>query len=256
MTDTTKHILAISGGKDSTALALRMREVEPEKDYEYLITPVGNELPEMAAHWSKLENLLGKPLHRLKPFTDGDGLLWLIEHYSALPMIRQRWCTRQLKIEPTIVYLMENTPCVQYVGLRADEETRGGIYGDFPGVEQRYPFREWGWTDTDVWDYLAEKGIRIPKRTDCAFCYGQRIGEWYRLYRDNSHLYEQAVAIEERTGHTFRSPSRDSWPASLAELAKMFDTRIPRGEARPGSIQLDMWDAGEAEEKPCRVCSL
>ena len=56
-----KHIVALSGGKDSTALALRLAEVEP-RDYEYLCTPTGDELPVMEAHWRHLETLLGGPL--------------------------------------------------------------------------------------------------------------------------------------------------------------------------------------------------
>src|SRR5262249_17220936 len=74
-------------------------------------------------------------LVRLGPYSEGDGLVRLIDRMNALPNWRQRWCTRILKIEPTIAYLKINAPCVQYVGLRADEETREGIYGSFEGVE-------------------------------------------------------------------------------------------------------------------------
>jgi predicted PP-loop superfamily ATPase len=31
-----KHVVAISGGKDSTALALRLRELNPDVDYTYV----------------------------------------------------------------------------------------------------------------------------------------------------------------------------------------------------------------------------
>ena len=56
-----KHVVALSGGKDSTAMALELNAREP-RDYSYLITPTGNEPPEMVAHWSRLECLLGKSL--------------------------------------------------------------------------------------------------------------------------------------------------------------------------------------------------
>ena len=45
-----KHVVALSGGKDSTALALRLAEIEP-REYIYVCTPTGNEPPEMFAHW-------------------------------------------------------------------------------------------------------------------------------------------------------------------------------------------------------------
>ena len=38
------HVVGLSGGKDSTALALRLAETSPQ-DYVYLCTPTGDELP-------------------------------------------------------------------------------------------------------------------------------------------------------------------------------------------------------------------
>jgi len=52
--DPPRHVIALSGGKDSTALALALHEREP-RDYDYVITPTGNELPAMKVHWAKLE---------------------------------------------------------------------------------------------------------------------------------------------------------------------------------------------------------
>ena len=60
-----KHVVGLSGGKDSTALALRLAELEP-RDYEYICNETGNELPAMQEHWSRLEQLLGKPIKRVR----------------------------------------------------------------------------------------------------------------------------------------------------------------------------------------------
>ena len=177
---TTKHIVALSGGKDSTAMALRLSELEP-RDYEYVITPTGDELPEMFEHWRRLGELLGKPL---QPITSGHSLQGLIRKWNALPNWRQRWCTRVLKIEPFNAYLLSQLPAITYVGLRADEEERrGAIYGGVDGITQRYPLREWGWGIDEVRGYLTDLGITIPQRTDCARCFFQRAGEWYELWR-------------------------------------------------------------------------
>lgn len=239
-----KHVVGLSGGKDSTALALRLVEIEP-RNYEYLITPTGNELPEMLQHWLKLELLLGKKLIRV---TANKDLLGLIEFFAALPNHRQRWCTRMLKIEPTIAWIKENSPALLYVGLRADEELREGIYGD--QVTSRFPLKEWGWKLADVQAYLRKRGIKIPKRTDCAWCYGQQLSEWWNLWRDHQELYREAVDIEAKYGHTFRSPTRDSWPVKLADLAKLFEA----GKLPPrADNQLDLMDT---EYQACRACSL
>lgn len=61
-----KHVIGLSGGKDSTAMALRRMELEP-RPYEFICTPTGNELPVMLAHLANMEKLLNTPLKRLGP---------------------------------------------------------------------------------------------------------------------------------------------------------------------------------------------
>lgn len=232
-----KHVVGLSGGKDSTALALRLAEVEP-RDYEYICNETGNELPEMRDHWKRMEDLLGKPLIRVRHSTDLAGT---IEQENMLPNVFSRWCTRILKIEPTIAY-MESLPdySTLYVGLRADEESRRGLYGE--DINIRFPMREWGWGEADVWRYLDERGICIPERTDCAWCPYQRLGEWRSLYFNHRAIYMQGIEIEKRRGHTFRSPGRDAWPADLESLAKEFDSGRKLREYKRATT--------------CRVCSL
>lgn len=240
------HVIAISGGKDSTAMALRLAEVEP-RDYTYLITPTGDELPPMIEHWQRLERMLGKPLVQVQDKT----LHELIQIQNCLPNNKMRWCTRMLKIEPAIRYYRDHSPCVAYVGLRADEpaDERRGIFGE--EIVQDYPLRRWGWTESDVWDYLHERGVSIPPRTDCARCYDQRLSQWRSLWRNYPKIYADAEEQEAATGHTFRNPKRDTWPAGLANLRAEFERgRIPRGD----SDQMNLWDSPEL--RACRVCSL
>lgn len=237
-----RNVIGVSGGKDSVALALRLQEVEPDTDWEYVITPTGDELPPMIEHWANLERILGKPFIKItNGATRGLTLNSLIQIQKALPNFRQRWCTRMLKIEPTIAWCVRNAPARMHVGLRADEDEREGIYGDH--VQSRCPFREWGWGLQEVLDYLKKMDITIPKRTDCARCYHQRIGEWRDLWRDYPHIYWEAAAQEEKLGHTFRSPGRDTWPSDLNSLAQEFSSGRPiRNDHTNGAM--------------CRVCSL
>lgn len=231
------HVVALSGGKDSTALALRLAEIEP-RPYRYLCTPTGDELPEMVAHWARLEDVLGQTMVRVTNRTLNE---WIAE-FGALPNWRQRWCTRLLKIEPCIAYLKRHAPATLYVGLRADEEARGGLYGDH--ATYRYPLREWGWGLAEVRGYLKARGIQIPARTDCARCYGQRIPEWKALLRRHPTVYAEAEAQEIAVGATFRSPGRDSWPADLRGLRAAFDQQT--------ELVFEEEDAVES----CRVCRL
>lgn len=205
-------------------MALRLKELYPRRRFTFFITPTGDELPEMEAHWDKLERMLGQELTVIS----GCTLNELIEVQDALPNWRQRWCTRIIKIEPCIELVRDllhrGDRVILYVGLRADEESRkGGLYGD--DAEVVYPLREWGWGLEEVVDYLDHRGVEIPARTDCARCYEQRIGEWYYLWLDHPDIFEEAAQQEENTGHTFRSKG----PAVKAK--KVTKEAIESGEA-------------------------
>ena len=66
-TATEWHVLGLSGGRDSAALAVHMRQNHPELDIDYFFTDTGKELPEVYEFLVKLEGFLGKPILRLNP---------------------------------------------------------------------------------------------------------------------------------------------------------------------------------------------
>lgn len=225
-------------------MALRLVELEPNNDYEFVCTPTGDEPAAMFEHWRNLGVILGKPLIPLVAGTlDG-----LIRKQHALPNWRQRWCTRMLKIEPFLKYIAFNAPCTTYIGLRADEEGREGTeFSDpIPGVTQRFPLREMGWGISEVLKYLESRGIVIPERTDCEKCFFQTLWEWYVLWRDHPESYAQGEGWEELAGHTLRSPSRDTQPAALKDLRAKFETGYIPKERRRDSMKA----------MQCRVCTL
>lgn len=238
-------VVPISGGKDSTALAVWLKENEP-RDYTYVCTPTGNELPNWYRHMRDLAVILGKPILPVI----GGTLKGIIEQEQMIPNFRARFCTRLLKIDPFAGWLMQHTPATVYVGLRADEaEREGGDYRDVIGATMRFPLREIGWGESDVMAFLDQRGIRIPERTDCAWCFWQTLGEWWLLWREHPDLYAEAEAIEVLRGHTFRSPSRDSWPAALKDMRAEFESgRIPPRTQR----QRDLFRG----EMQCRACRL
>lgn len=241
----------LSGGKDSVAMTFAQAMFEPVNT-RYLITPTGNELPEMYAHWRHISEILGAPLTPVITQT----LPSLIRQQRALPNHRARWCTRMIKLEPYYGFLAKQGPCVSYVGLRADEESRPGmIFPDTDHVEMRFPMRRWGWVLEDVLAFLDFMEITIPDRTDCAMCFWQKLGEWWLLWRDNRDAYMEAEGLEEfviaERGEVFtlRSKDRDTWPARLRDLRAEFEAgRVPERS-------LKMMDK-QRQIGGCRVCTL
>lgn len=213
------HIVALSGGKDSTAMALLLEEAEPNTDFEFVYTPTGNELPEMEEHFHRLQSILGG---RMVSLSSGVTFGSLIDRWNALPNWRMRWCTRILKIEPFKEYLKSRLPATVYVGIRADEaeEREGVLYGD--GVTRRFPLVEYGLDLGEVKSYLAHRGVAIPVRTDCAVCFFQRLGEWHRLWYAHPKEYTQGILWEHQTSATFRAESKDKHAASMMGLAQEF----------------------------------
>ena len=101
MAQKIRHLLGLSGGKDSSALAVYMRDRVPEM--EYFFTDTGKELPETYQFLDRLEAFLGKPIEKLNVERDFDH--WLTLQGGMLPSSQVRWCTIQLKIRPFEKYL-------------------------------------------------------------------------------------------------------------------------------------------------------
>jgi hypothetical protein len=263
------HVVALSGGHDSTALAFLLREREP-RPYCYVCTPTGDELREMFDHWRWLGEALGS---RLIPVMVGPSLFDWSRHKKAIPNRKLRHCTPHFKIRPFVAWLQEQLsggPVIAYVGLRSDEPERvGGVYGQIEGIEQRFPLREWGFGESEVQAELARRGIVVPDRTDCARCYHQQIGEWWRLWFDHRPLFSEAALFEAELGQTFREPkladgepvyserggfrfaasSRDTWPVRLADMATLFEMGFVPTIGRDPRAR-DLFAFG-----PCSVCS-
>ena len=52
-----RHVLGLSGGRDSAALAIFMRQRHPDIDVEYFFTDTGKELPEVYEYLTRHEKL-------------------------------------------------------------------------------------------------------------------------------------------------------------------------------------------------------
>lgn len=147
MTQKVKHLLGISGGKDSAALAIYLKNNYPELDIEYYFTDTGKELDETIALIGRLESYLGKEIVRLKAvdnnhFNPFDYFLQSQGNY--MPSVQNRWCTQKLKLEPFERYVGDDLT-ISYVGIRGDED-REGYISTKTNIQSIFPFRRNIWS--------------------------------------------------------------------------------------------------------------
>ena len=201
------HILSLSGGKDSTALAFFMRENMPEifEKLELVFCDTENEIPETYDYLDKIEIFLNKQITKLKPEKSFDHLY---DTRKFLPSIVNRWCTVDLKIrvyEKYIKskYLEKNKDVIiyTYVGIRSDELGRG-INNANGQIIIKYPFQEFCINRNDVFKILYNVGINLPdyykwrKRSGCYFCFYQSPNDWLNLYENHPDLFFKAMEYE------------------------------------------------------------
>ena len=231
MEDKTRHILGLSGGKDSTGLLILLKDAIPQMEYFFCDT--GKELPETYEYIEKIEARFGIQVERLSPHQGFD--FWFERGGGYLPSPRQRWCTINLKIKPLEKFVGDD-PVYSYIGIREDED-RLGYISSKPNIRPIYPYkaagfvakdqrgnitydqskingvfkelgidlpvRKWGYTIDDVRKLLDESGIGFPdyyrwrSRSGCYFCFFQRKYEWVMLAEEHPDLFEKAVQYEE-----------------------------------------------------------
>lgn len=169
--------VSISGGKDSTALVLKMVEKGMPIDL-LLFCDTGLEFPALYRHLDKLEKTIGIPITRIKADESFEYLFrdhplkrgrseTFIRNYGdhpngyGWPGPKTRWCTGRLKIQPRERFLREPRKkyhVIRYVGIAADE-----IYRLERKNNQRedvfFPLVEWGMTEADCLQYCYDRGF-------------------------------------------------------------------------------------------------
>lgn len=261
-----RHIVNLSGGKDSTALAIFLRDKVPQAEYVFCDTH--KELPETYEYLDRLEAFLQRPIKRLNAERGFDH--WLDMYGGMLPSAKVRWCTRKLKIEPFEAYV-GNDIVWSYIGIRADED-RSGYISTKSNIHPIFPFKECEITLADVERILKESGIGLPayyewrQRSGCYFCFYQRRGEWVGLKERHPDLFEKAKAYEsERGGEKFYWCQRESLtelekPERIQQIKEQHAMRLEQEQCRRPDLPLiELVGAAldaEDDERGCDICHL
>ncbi len=273
--DDRRHVLSLSGGKDSAALAVYLQDKVPNLEYVFMDT--GYELPETYEFLKRMRAILGIEITVVKPERDFE--FWMKIFKGCLPAPNNRWCTRKLKIKPYEKFIGSHQ-IVSYIGLRADED-RMGYVSSKDNILPVYPFIEDGLCREDIINILEESGLGLPKyyewrsRSGCFFCFYQRRAEWVGLHDNHPDLFEQACQLEEQhsDGRTYTwiegislreliekrdqivdAPVRGN-PFKENNLSNIFENQsfnIGENSILKGSIKNNKTDGGEE----CLFCTL
>lgn len=260
-----RHILSLSGGKDSTALAVYMRD--RVENMEYIFHDTGKEMPETVEYINRLEAYLGTRVTRTTVRETFDDVLRT--KGGMLPSSKRRWCTELLKLKPFEAYV-GNDRCINYVGIRADED-RVGYVSHKPNIKAVFPFRDDGIEYAGVVRILEDAGLGMPpytrwgrSRSGCFFCFYQQKIEWVRLKQHYPDHFEQAKAYERpnrvngKVFHWTDEPLEElERPERMAEIEENWRKAQDRKRARRANLPLVSVLAGlepEEQRDGCVVC--
>lgn len=255
----TRHILGLSGGKDSAALAIYLKDQGRDDRLEFFFCDTGAELREVYEYLDRLEDYLGKPITRLSSGRDFDHHLKRFNGF--LPAPHARWCTRVMKLEPLEAFVGDD-PCISYIGIRADEN-RSGYISHKPNIRASYPFIENGIVKADVFRIL-EDSVGIPEyynwrsRSGCYFCFFQRREEWIGLADHHRDLFERAKEYEKvdpESGRQFTWVPGTTLDELLAQREEILAAAKP--PASPASTwQKHLAASDHGQDDACLICTL
>lgn len=162
-----RHLLGISGGKDSAALSIYMSKKYPKLDIEYYTCDTGKELKETYDLIGRLNSVLGRDIELYKSMDeDNSPMKNPFDHFLAmyggyLPSATARWCTNKMKLQPFESYVGDE-PTISYVGIRGDEN-REGYISKKENIQTIFPFRKNIWSEDVIKKLLSNSNIEVVK---------------------------------------------------------------------------------------------
>lgn len=201
------HVVSFSGGKDSTAMLLRMLELGTPVD-EIIFCDTSVEFPQMYEHIDKVEQYIGRKITKLK--AEHDYPYMMLEHRKkngtqgySFPDFLSRWCTAYFKRDMIKRYLKNTANVIQYIGIAADEPKRI--------KDKCYPLADWGWTEADCLKYCYDKGFdwgglyELFPRVSCWCCPLKSLNELRQLRHNFPDLWATLLNWQHKTWRKFRA---------------------------------------------------
>jgi 3'-phosphoadenosine 5'-phosphosulfate sulfotransferase (PAPS reductase)/FAD synthetase len=193
-----KTYVCFSGGKDSTAMLLKLIEKKIPFD-EVVFADTLFEYPELYSYIDYVEKLIGITITRLKPPSN----TWDKWFYGKVtrgnykgkvrgyPLVLSPcYYSRETKLNPMTRYMKDAK--TKYIGIAFDEKRR--LKTTDPTIS--YPLADWEMTEKDCAEYLDSKGLHNPiydryNRSGCFLCQKQGQYGLFMLWTNSKELWNK-----------------------------------------------------------------
>lgn len=212
-----KHIVSFSGGKDSSAMLIKMVEDGMHIDdivfIKVMATPtIGAEFPEMYEYIERMEDYIhrkitvvpsivsfDKEFHRVYLNGNRKGEIYGFPHTIGA------WCNNRLKIKTIQNHYKSYGEHIRYLGIAADETERLTPKETF----YRFPLVDWAMTEKDCIDFLNEREMLNPlykkfRRLGCWFCVKQNLDSLRVIRRDYPDFWNMLLNWDKISINTFK----------------------------------------------------
>lgn len=221
-------IASVSGGKDSTALILAL--LEAQIPARFVFADTGWEADQTYVYLEFLEKLLGITIARVG--VEG-GMIARVRHRAGFSGRMQRWCTRELKIQPLRAFhdrveqeTGHETICA--MGVRAAESERRAKMPEWEDEGPKYTRERWGgWVWRPLIRWTVDDVLMIHRR------FAVPVNPLYHLGHDRVGCYP--CIFENKDGIRLvqqHAPSRIELIRSLEQ--EMTELRRQRNVEKPG----------------------
>lgn len=190
--------VAFSGGKDSLATLLLVKQVIP--DVSVIFADTGIEFSETVEYTKRITDDLGLTL--IEEHVGDD--FWKGMEFFGPPGRDYRWCCKICKLGPTTRLILKHFPggCVTFIGQRkyeSESRARSRRIWKTPWIPLQLgagPIQEW--TALHVWLYIQREGVEVNKlyqegmeRLGCWTCPSSDVAELEVLKRLHPDMWEK-----------------------------------------------------------------
>lgn len=226
-----KYIASYSGGKDSTAMILKIIEKNLPLD-NIVFCDTGLEFgeqrnmikiglrkfkeikPSLTIDWIKPEKSFKEYFYTVNTTGKRKGQIW------GWPFMLGAWCNSRLKMKPLNKYFREIGEHTRYVGIAYDEPER---YKRLKSncVAHLYDLKM---TERDCLNYIKENGFRNPmywkfERLGCYLCPKQNLNSLRSLRKHYPLLWQEMLEMDKDSPIPFKADG-----TTLRDLDRRFKT--------------------------------